>query len=93
MNGVKQLVTKTALNSKVTTYKYGKGELSGLTANLRALVVAFSPLLYAKAYARGLKSGNAGGAFFVAAVIVVAAELIHSKIATEAKEKKKKNSE
>ena len=69
----------------------GKGEFSGAFANLRALVVAATPLLYARVYAwgssRGGKAvggGEGGGArrwpgapYAVAAGLALVAEVLH----------------
>ena len=80
MNGVKQMITKVALIPKVTTRNFGKGELSGLLANLRAMMVAIAPNIYMFFYNYGLRSGRNGGAFLGLAVITVLAELMHRQI-------------
>ena len=54
----------------------GKGEYSGLAANLRALMVFASPFLWSGLYNRGMKTGNGGLPFLGAAIAMVASELI-----------------
>ena len=73
---IKQMATNLALK----TGKFGKGELSGLQANLRALCVSIGPFVYAAAYARGVKVGRPGAAFLAAAVVCTAAELMHQRL-------------
>lgn len=75
------------------TKSFGKGELSGLQANLRALCVSIGPFLYAAAYARGIKMGRPGAALLLAAVVAASAELMHQHlIALESKATKKAES-
>ena len=57
-----------------------KGELSGLQANLRALMVSIGPFLYARAYSTGTKKGFPGAAFIAAAGVAVAAELVYQQL-------------
>ena len=86
-HAVKQFATNAALS----TGQFGKGELSGLQANLRALCVSIGPFLYAAAYSRGVKIGRPGSAMLVAAAICVGAELAHQQlIAHDEKAKGKK---
>ena len=80
MNGVKQMITRVALDKNVTTRKFGKGELSGLLANLRAMMVAIAPNIYMYFYNFGRRRGMEGGAFLGLAVITVLAELVHRQI-------------
>jgi len=56
----------------------GNGEFGAKYANLRAVVVAMGPVLYAKFYAFAKKSNlPAGMPFFAGAVIVLLSEMIH----------------
>jgi hypothetical protein len=80
MNGVKQMITRVALDQKVTTRKFGKGELSGLLANLRAMMVAIAPNIYMYFYNFGRRRGMESGAFLGLVVITVLAELVHRQI-------------
>ena len=77
MNGVKQMASNIAFDATKSTYVFGKGEFSGLIANLRALIVAITPLIHTKAYQVGLKLGQTGGAFLTAGVFVLVAEYVH----------------
>jgi len=81
MNGVKQMASSVAFDASKSNYVFGKGEFSGLTANLRALIVAATPLIHTKAYQAGLKMGSTGGAFVTAGVFVLIAEYVHRKYA------------
>eukprot|EP00943_MAST-04B_sp_MAST-4B-sp1_P005875 g5875.t1 len=80
MNGVKQIITRVALNQKVTTRNFGKGELSGLLANLRAMMVAIAPNVYMFFYNYGRRNGMDGGAFIGLAFITIMAELVHRQL-------------
>ena len=77
MNGMKQMASRVSSDAALTPSPFGKGEFSGLLANLRALLVAFAPLLYARAYRAGRRFGSVGGTFFSAALAVAASEWIH----------------
>ena len=73
------MASSTAFDAAKSTYVFGKGEFSGLIANLRALIVAITPLIHTKAYQLGLKVGQTGGAFLTAGVFVLVAEYVHRK--------------
>ena len=81
---VKQMATNYALE----TGNFGKGELSGLQANLRALCVSVGPFIYAT-MARGLKLGRPGAAFIAAACVATCAELTHRRLMEMEKQKQK----
>merc|ERR1711972_1117904 len=55
----------------------GKGEFSAAFANLRAIVVAMAPLLYAGVYARGRTAGSPGRPYYTAALMALIAEALH----------------
>jgi hypothetical protein len=90
MNGVKQMASSTAFDAAKSTYVFGKGEFSGLIANLRALIVAITPLIHTKAYQLGLKVGQTGGAFLTAGVFVLVAEYVHRKYTSSEKKKSRR---
>ena len=73
---VKQMSTNLCL----ATGRFGKGELSGLQANLRALCVSIGPFVYAALAARGFKRGRPGMAFVLSAGICVVAEWLHQRL-------------
>jgi hypothetical protein len=75
-NFVKEMHTAIALE----TNQLGKGELSGLQANLRALCVAIGPFLYSWAQTRGLENGYPGAVFLVVSLISALAELAHQRL-------------
>jgi hypothetical protein len=58
-----------------------KGELSGYSANLRALVGGIAPLIYAQLYARG----GAGKVYYAAAMAMFVATILHTKVVDEVK--------
>lgn len=68
-----------------TAEGFGIGEYTGYFSNLRALVVALSPTVYAWAYSWARENGyHPGTPFFVAAVLgAVLPELIHRSISVE----------
>ena len=85
-NGVKQMLAKAAFDRQKTTRDFGNGELSGLQANLRALMVSISPFLYAAFYRAGKNRGMKGGAFIGAAIVVMCAEMMHKRLRSQLKE-------
>ena len=64
------LATEEAIN-----HGLGKGEYSGLAANLRALMVFASPFLWSRLYNRGMRNGNGGLPFIGAAIAMALSEL------------------
>lgn len=74
-NGVKQMVANLAVKEGIA-----KGEMSGLTANLRALMVVFGPAIYSTAYTTGSKRGVPGAPFLAVAVVCALAELAHRRV-------------
>jgi len=70
---VKELLAGAALG----TGKFGRGELSGLQANLRALCVVFSPWIYSAARTVGLKAGFPAAYQFAVAGVCILAEILH----------------
>eukprot|EP00912_Choanoflagellata_sp_UC4_P001564 UC4_evm5s991 len=85
-NAAKQFHTQIGMD----TGKFGKGELSGLTANLRALMVVFGPLIYSKAYNVGMKRKLPGAPFVAIAAVCMAAELCHRRLVGRVERKDKK---
>eukprot|EP00940_MAST-03C_sp_MAST-3C-sp2_P001318 g1318.t1 len=77
MNGMKQMASRVSSDARLTTSPFGKGEFSGLIANLRALLVAIAPVIYARVYRTGLRFGRVGGTFLAAALVVASSEWIH----------------
>lgn len=88
MNATKQMVARVALASG----DIGKGELSGLQGNLRAMMVTIGPFLYSKAYESGSAVGLPGGSFLLCAAMAAAAEMSHKKIIGKLNETKKNDS-
>lgn len=79
---VKQLSTNLCLS----TGRFGKGELSGLQANLRALCVSIGPFVYATLAARGFKRGRPGVAFVLSACVCMVAEWLHRRLKSKLEE-------
>eukprot|EP00946_MAST-07B_sp_MAST-7B-sp1_P005178 g5178.t1 len=73
---VKQLSTNLCL----ATGRFGKGELSGLQANLRALCVSIGPFAYATLASWGFKNKRPGLAFLLSASFCVVAEWLHQRL-------------
>jgi MFS family permease len=60
------------------------GQFQGAFANLRALSVAASPLLYSSLYARFSATGSAHRTYFAAALMILVAEAMQQSIPTSA---------
>ena len=60
----------------------GKGEYSGLHANLRALCVFISPLIWSNMYTMGLRNGNGGFPYIGCGISIIISELLQRRLAS-----------
>jgi DHA1 family tetracycline resistance protein-like MFS transporter len=81
-NATKSVATNLAVEAGM-----GKGEFSGMLANLRAAMVVLGPMLFGRlAYGIGQRSGRPGMPFVFQGVVVLAAEAMHQQAKAAIKE-------